>query len=116
MNTPKRLLRTSRSVALLTGLVALALTTGHAAPATTAVAVGIREFTFAPAVLTVAPGTTVVWTNHDEEPHTVTSPTGAFRSAGLSHDETFTQTFTQPGRYRYFCQLHPHMKAMVVVR
>jgi plastocyanin len=64
----------------------------------------------------VPAATTVTWTNHDEEPHTITSTTGAFGSAGLSQDDTFTQTFTRPGRYAYFCALHPQMRAVVVVR
>ena len=78
--------------------------------------VGIKEFTYAPPALTVSLGTTVTWVNHDEEPHTVTSSTGAFASAGLVKDDSFAQTFTKRGRYLYFCALHPHMKATVVVR
>ncbi|HXW26792.1 MAG TPA: plastocyanin/azurin family copper-binding protein, partial [Xanthobacteraceae bacterium] len=30
-------------------------------------------------------------------------------------DDTFAFTFTTPGTYEYFCSLHPHMKAAVVV-
>src|ERR1700712_5238185 len=33
--------------------------------------VGINDFAFAPTSLTVPIGTTVTWTNHDAEPHTV---------------------------------------------
>src|SRR5271166_6917165 len=33
--------------------------------------VSIDNFAFAPATLTVKVGSTVTWTNHDEEPHTV---------------------------------------------
>jgi plastocyanin len=91
------------------------LATTHA-PAATGPAVGIKDFRYTPPSLTVPVGATVTWTNHDEEPHTITSATGAFGSTGLSHDETFTQRFTQPGTYAYFCSLHPHMKATVVVR
>jgi plastocyanin len=96
-------------------LVAAMLTAGHA-PASTAVDVGIQNFKYAPPVLTVPVGAVVTWTNHDEEPHTVTSATGTFSSAGLSNDETFTQTFSRPGTYQYFCALHPQMRATVVVR
>lgn len=78
--------------------------------------VDIKDFRYGPTELTVPVGGEVTWTNHDEEPHTITSATGAFGSTGLSHDETFTQTFTRPGRYAYFCALHPQMKATVVVR
>jgi plastocyanin len=101
--------------AIAAGLALAALMTAHAS-ASGPVAVGIKEFTFAPATLTVPVGTTVTWTNHDEEPHTVTSATGAFRSAGLSNEEAFSQTFTHRGTYQYFCALHPHMKATVMVK
>jgi plastocyanin len=79
-------------------------------------AVDIQGFKFMPPVLTVPVGTRVTWTNHDEEPHTITSAQGAFGSTGLSHDEQFSRTFERAGRYDYFCALHPHMKATVIVR
>ena len=78
--------------------------------------VGIKEFKFTPAALEVPRGTTVKWVNHDEETHTITSTTGAFGSSGLGNDESFTQTFTRPGSYEYFCALHPKMRATVIVK
>ena len=97
-------------------VLAALLVTGTRAPAAGPPRVDIKDFQYGPSELTVSLGTRVTWTNHDEEPHTITSATGAFSSTGLSHDETFTQTFTRPGRYAYFCALHPQMKAVVVVR
>ena len=35
-----------------------------------------RDFMFAPTAMTVAAGSTVTWTNKDDEPHTVVSDTG----------------------------------------
>jgi len=66
--------------------------------------------------LTVQPGTTVTWINHDDDPHTVTSTVNAFRSPGIDTDETYSYTFTRPGTYQYFCTLHPLMTGKVVVR
>ena len=100
---------------IVVGIVLTGLTAAHAAERS-AVGVSVQEFKFAPPVLTVRAGTIVTWTNHDEETHTVTSATGAFASAGLGHEEGFSKTFTRPGRYEYFCALHPHMKATVIVR
>jgi plastocyanin len=97
-------------------VVATLLVTGTRAPAAGPPRVDIKDFRYGPPELTVPPGARVTWMNHDEEPHTITSTTGAFSSTGLSHDETFTQTFTRPGRYAYFCALHPQMRAVVVVR
>ena len=101
---------------LLAGALLLAGVPAGGATRPPALTVGIKEFTYLPPQLRVPVGTRVTWTNRDEEVHTVTSAAGAFASAGLSKDETFTQTFTKPGTYPYFCALHPQMRATVVVR
>ena len=106
--------RTLRWLALATAVAASVL--GGQALAVTSPTIGIKEFKYTPARVTVPVGTTVTWINRDEEPHTVTAASGAFSSAGLVHDDTFAQTFTKPGTYTYFCALHPHMKATVVVK
>jgi len=100
---------------IVAGVIVAGLTATHVGAASPA-AVGIKEFTFMPPVLAIPVGTTVTWINHDEEPHTITAANGGFGSTGLSHEETFTQTFTRLGRYEYFCALHPHMKAIVIVK
>lgn len=105
---------TTLTRATLVTITALLLL-GARAPAAGPPRVDIKDFQYGPPELTVPVGARVTWTNRDEEPHTITSATGAFGSTGLSHDETFTQTFTRPGRYAYFCALHPQMKATVVV-
>jgi len=74
-------------VTLLIGAHALAAT-----PST----IGIMQFKYGPSMLTVPVGTTVTWVNHDEEPHTITSGTGAFSSAGLVNDDTFVRTLRNP--------------------
>jgi plastocyanin len=99
----------------LAGLALAASPAAHAIGSGSA-AVGIKEFTFAPAALQVRPGTIVTWTNHDEETHTITSTTGAFGSSGLGNDETFAETFSRAGTYEYFCALHPRMRATVIVQ
>jgi plastocyanin len=105
-----------RRAAMVFAALAIALVSAGPVPASTAKSVTIKDFKFGPPELTVPVGTTITWINHDEEPHTVTAVTGAFTSAGLSHDDTFTQTFTKPGTYQYFCALHPKMRATVVVK
>ena len=104
-----------RRYAALGVLAGVTLLAGQA-PAASGVAVGIKNFMYLPTTLSVPVGTTVTWTNHDEETHTVTSATSAFTSAGLGHDEAFAQTFKQAGTYTYFCALHPHMRATVLVK
>ena len=79
--------------------------------------VKIDNFSFSPAELTVAAGTTVKWTNRDDIPHTVVSDDkSTFKSKALDTDDTFSFTFTKPGTYGYFCSIHPKMTAKVVVQ
>jgi len=80
--------------------------------------VAIDNFAFAPATLTVAPGTTVTWINHDDEPHTIVNSgtPRLFKSAALDSDEKFSFKFDQPGTYTYFCSIHPQMTGTIVVK
>ena len=78
--------------------------------------VQIRNFAFAPAVLVVAPGTTVTWRNGDDDPHTIVASDHSFQSGALSTNGAFSRTFQHPGEFVYFCSLHPHMVGRVVVR
>lgn len=77
-------------------------------------AVHIDNFSFAPNQLDVKVGTTVTWTNRDDIPHTVVCA-GKFRSKTMDTDGTFSFTFTEPGEYKYFCSLHPHMTGSIKV-
>jgi plastocyanin len=79
-------------------------------------AIDIQAFQFSAPTLTVPVGTTVAWTNHDVEPHTVTSKDRAFGSAGLETNDTFAFRFDAPGTYAYFCALHPFMTGQIVVQ
>ena len=114
MKDHTRALAWYRRVFVAVGVMALLI--GAHALAATPPTIGIKEFKYGPPILSVPVGTTVTWVNHDEEPHTVTSATGAFSSPGLVNDDTFKETFTKPGTYEYFCKVHPFMKGTVVVK
>lgn len=87
------------------------------APADTPVEVRIDNFSFSPQTLTVAPGTTVKWTNRDDIPHTVVSDDKVtFKSKVLDTDESYSFTFTKAGTFDYFCSVHPKMTAKVIVK
>jgi plastocyanin len=75
----------------------------------------IDNFAFKPDTVTVPVGTTVLWENKDDIPHTVVSLDGTFRSPALDTDDKFSFTFDKAGTFEYFCSLHPYMKAKVVV-
>ena len=79
--------------------------------------VSIDNFSFSPKELTVAVGTTVTWTNHDDVPHVVASADDQFKKSGaLDTDESFSHTFTAAGNYLYFCSIHPHMTGKIIVK
>ncbi|MEA2521882.1 MAG: hypothetical protein QOI81_1528 [Actinomycetota bacterium] len=78
-------------------------------------AVGIMNFAFQPAIVTVHIGTTVTWTNKDTIPHTVSDPQGGISSPTLSQNATYGHTFTKVGTYDYICTIHPYMHGTVVV-
>ena len=102
---------------LLLGVVAFAARNARAgSQESPAAQVKIDNFSFTPATLTVAPGTTVTWTNSDDVPHTVVSDDKLFKSKVLDTDEKFSYTFTKPGTYPYFCSVHPKMTGNIVVR
>ncbi|MBV9697995.1 MAG: cupredoxin family copper-binding protein [Gammaproteobacteria bacterium] len=77
--------------------------------------VEIRHFMFSPGSITIHAGTTLRWVNRDEEPHTIVSVEGLFRSAAVDGGESFTFRFDKPGTYRYLCTVHPQMTGTVVV-
>jgi plastocyanin len=79
-------------------------------------AVTIENFAFSPAAITVKAGTTVTWTNRDEEPHSVASSDEPMRSPTLAGQNiTFSHTFAKPGRYTYNCGIPPFMHGTVEV-
>ena len=98
-------------------LLAAALLLGGGTEAPTA-AVTIDNFSFTPAEITVAPGTTVTWTNRDDIPHTVTGADAPrlFKSDPMDTDDTYAYRFDHAGRFVYFCSLHAHMQGVVIVR
>ena len=81
----------------------------------------IQNFHFLPPTLTVAAGTAVTWSNHDEEPHNVVNAPDAgqprlFRSQAIDGGDKYTFVFDKPGTYKYICAVHPHMQGTVVVQ
>ena len=77
--------------------------------------VAVTDGAFGPATLTVVVGDTVIWTNTDDSPHTVTAEGGAFDSGNLSEGLSFSFTFTETGTYSYVCNYHGEMRATIVV-
>jgi plastocyanin len=75
----------------------------------------IDNFTFNPDPVTVPVGTTIVWENRDDIPHSIVEATGKFHSAALDTEDKFSFTLNQAGTISYFCGLHPRMTGKIVV-
>jgi plastocyanin len=100
----------------VTTLFALIAITSAPAAALATDTVEITRFAYAPQEITVAPGTTVVWNNRDETPHTVTDKGGELASPGLDTGDRYEHTFRSEGDYPYYCAVHPFMTGTVHVR
>jgi len=123
-----------RAGALLGALAALAPCATRAdPPAAGDAVVHISTFLkFEPREITIPIGGTVEWRNSSIETHTVTDnpaaakdpahaqlPAGAeaFDSGPLKPGQSYSHTFTVPGRYSYFCrphEMHGMLGAIVV--
>jgi plastocyanin len=79
------------------------------------VQVSIDNFAFTPQTLTIKKGTGVAWTNHDDIPHTVDHDDHIFASSVLDTNQKFQYAFKEPGKFPYYCRLHPKMIGTVVV-
>ena len=116
---PKSTARRLPGLALLLALAfaapaAYATPTPTPSPAPVAV-VHVKDFAFHPPTLTIHVGDAVRFVNDDDDAHTVTAKDKSFYSGGLDTHEAWQHTFDKPGRYEYFCALHPYMKAVVIV-
>jgi plastocyanin len=112
--------RSPFALAVALASLPVAVLTAAPRPATAGeVGVGIVDFAFSPASLTVDVGDTVVWTNSGAAPHTATSDAGqadSWDSGTLATGQTFAHTFSTPGTFSYFCAIHPFMRGSVTVR
>jgi plastocyanin len=82
------------------------------------VVVKIRGLQYIRSPVTVAAGTTVRWVNEDVADHTVTSedPGGPLRSEAFGQGGSFKHRFREVGEFAYYCEIHPSMKASVIVK
>jgi len=69
----------------------------------------------------ISVGTKVTWSNESTGPHNVYSgpsgkPDGKFQSPIFVAGGSFDFTFTAPGEYPYYCNLHPYMIGWITVK
>jgi hypothetical protein len=81
--------------------------------------VSVVDTAFRAGNISVPRGASVRWTFSGAQRHNVTLASGpeGFSSDRLSGGDSYERTFTKPGTYRLFCELHPvGMIQRVVVR
>ncbi|MBV8539950.1 MAG: cupredoxin domain-containing protein [Pseudonocardiales bacterium] len=128
MSPPTTAVRGGPTATLLTVLVAvLGLVAGCGGTAggggggpsapTAADTVVIKNFTFVPASVSVAPGTRVMVLNEDQAPHTLTARDKSFDTGTIPSGQRREITApTKPGDYPYICTLHPYMTGTLIVQ
>ncbi len=76
----------------------------------------ISNFKFSPSPVVVSPGTRVIWTNRDSDPHTIDSVKSLWASEALDTNGRFARVFKASGTFAYYCGIHPFMHGTVIVR
>jgi plastocyanin len=80
-------------------------------------AVQISDEVFTPAEITVAPGTTITWSNTSQSaPHSAKAQDGSFDTGYIMPGAQGQASFDTPGDYQYFCEPHPNKKGVVHVK
>jgi plastocyanin len=94
--------------------------------------INLSSLMFNPSTTTVKVGETVTWRNDEPITHTVTSgryigidettglrssqkADGMFNAKLDGKGKTFSFTFTKPGTYTYYCDIHQGMNATITV-
>jgi plastocyanin len=94
--------------------------------------INLSSLMFHPSSTAVKVGTTITWRNDEPITHTVTSgrfegvdkttglrssqdPDGTFNAKLAGKGKTFSFTFTKPGTYPYYCDIHQGMNATITV-
>ena len=83
-------------------------------PAAMQVSVVLSGLAFAPASVSVTPGSTVTWVNNDGFAHDVTAGDGSFGSSTLNKGDSYSAQFPNAGTFSYICTIHPFMHGTVV--
>ena len=78
--------------------------------------VSVNGYAYHPATVTVPPGSTIVFVNHDQTPHTATTTTMGFDTGTIDPGKAATVRVPTAGRYTYYCLFHAFMQATIVVR
>ena len=106
-------------VAAVFGLALVGILDGAAAAedpaqASRTATVTIPDFSFKPATVTIARGSSVRFSNATGTAHTATR-SGSFDTGRIKPGKTATVRFNRKGTFAYHCKIHSFMKGKVVV-
>ena len=110
---PRRCLR---AAAFMSAVLCMIASPGIAVEPPVVHTVLIEGTSFTPQTLVVRRGDTIVWTNKDPFPHTVTARNGEFDSHLIPEDHSWKYTARERGEFPYFCSLHQTMTAFLIVK
>jgi plastocyanin len=108
--------RPLRAAALTSALLCMTASPSIAVEQPVVHTVLIEGTSFTPQTLTVHRGDTIVWTNKDPFPHTVTARNGQFDSHLVPEDHSWKYTARKRGEFPYFCALHQTMTGVLIVK
>ena len=77
--------------------------------------VEMLDYEFSPAVVTIATGGKITWTNQGQAPHDATADDDSFATGTIESGKLKSETFKQPGSYTYICTIHPQMEGTIEV-
>ena len=80
------------------------------------VSIEMRQQSFIPEKAVVKPGSTVMWTNGDTIPHSVTANDGSFDSGSILPGQSFKWVANANGDVAYHCIYHPSMTATLTLQ
>ena len=103
---------------LTAALVLFAALLVGASPANAAVTKTVKIYgsAYSPKSVTITAGDTIRWVNKDNANHQVYADNGAFVSAILKPNQSFSFTFKAAGTYTYKDELHPRIRGTIVVK
>ncbi len=77
--------------------------------------VEIDNFAYKPDPVRIEEGGKVIWQNEDSVAHTATAEDGSFDTGPIEEGKIKSETFKEPGTYRYVCSIHPQMHGTIEV-
>ena len=78
--------------------------------------IAIEGMKYVPERLEVQAGATVIWSNKDLVPHTVTAAKASIESGSIAPGANWKLTVRRKGQIDYVCRFHPEMHGTLVVR